>query len=69
MTSRTMISTSWSSIAGERRSDDTTDRHAGWDGKLNGKVVKNGVYTWMLRAQSVFNGVNHDLHGHVTVVR
>ncbi len=48
---------------------DTTDRHAGWDGKMNGKVVKNGVYTWLLRAQSVYNGVNHDLQGHVTVVR
>lgn len=48
---------------------DTTDRHAGWEGKLNGKVVKNGVYTWMLRAQSVYNGVNHDLRGHVNVVR
>lgn len=48
---------------------DTTDRNAGWDGKMNGKVVKNGVYTWMLRAQSVYTGVNHDLMGHVTVVR
>lgn len=47
----------------------TTDRHAGWDGKMNGKAVKNGVYTWMLRAQSVYTGVNHDLRGHVTVVR
>ncbi len=48
---------------------DATDRSAGWDGKLNGSVVKNGVYTWMLRAQSVYTGVNHDLVGHVTVVR
>jgi gliding motility-associated-like protein len=48
---------------------DTTDRNAGWDGKMNGKAVKNGVYTWMLRAQSLYTGVNHDLMGHVTVVR
>lgn len=48
---------------------DTTDRNQGWDGKMNGKVVKNGVYTWMLRAQSAYTDVNHDLVGHVTVVR
>jgi gliding motility-associated-like protein len=47
---------------------DTTDPHQGWDGKMNGKVVKNGVYTWMLRAQSAYTGVNHDLQGQVTVV-
>jgi gliding motility-associated-like protein len=48
---------------------DSTDRHAGWDGKMNGKTVKNGVYTWMLRAKSVYTGVSRDLIGHVTVVR
>jgi len=47
---------------------DTTDPHQGWDGKMNGKVVKNGVYNWILRAQSAYTGVNHDLNGSVTVV-
>jgi gliding motility-associated-like protein len=47
---------------------DTTDPHQGWDGKMNGKVVKNGVYNWMLRAQSAYTGINHDLNGSVTVV-
>ena len=47
---------------------DTTDPHKGWDGKVNGKVVENGVYTWMLRAQSAYMGINHDLRGSVTVV-
>jgi gliding motility-associated-like protein len=48
---------------------DSTDRDKGWDGKYNGKPVPNGVYVWMLRAQSIYTGVNHDLRGHVTVVR
>ncbi|MEO8733002.1 MAG: gliding motility-associated C-terminal domain-containing protein, partial [Flavobacteriales bacterium] len=48
---------------------DTTDAHQGWDGKLNGKVVENGVYNWMLRAQSAYTGINHDLRGSVTLVR
>jgi gliding motility-associated-like protein len=47
---------------------DTTDPLKGWDGKLNGKVVENGVYNWMLRAQSAYTGINHDLVGTVTVV-
>ncbi|MEO8732738.1 MAG: PKD domain-containing protein [Flavobacteriales bacterium] len=47
---------------------DTTDPHQGWDGKMNGKVVKNGVYNWMLRAQSAYTGINHDLRGSVTLV-
>lgn len=48
---------------------ESTDRHAGWDGKYNGKPVKDGVYVWMLRAQSRFTQVNHDLRGHVTILR
>ena len=48
---------------------ETKDRHQGWDGKLNGRTVKNGVYVWMLHAQSRFTQVNYDLRGHVTVVR
>lgn len=47
---------------------DTTSSTEGWDGKYNGKVVKNGVYTWMLRAQSVYTGINHDLRGTITVI-
>lgn len=48
---------------------ETTDRHAGWDGTYKGKKVPVGVYTWMLHAQSVYTKANHDLQGHVTVVR
>lgn len=48
---------------------DTTDPYEGWDGKVNGKVVQNGVYNWMLRAQSMYTGINHDMRGSVTVVR
>ena len=47
---------------------DATDPQQAWDGKLGGKVVKNGVYNWMLRAQSAYTGINHDLRGSVTVV-
>ena len=47
---------------------DTTDPQHGWDGTLSGKVVENGVYNWMLRAESAYNGINHDLRGSVTVV-
>ena len=48
---------------------DSTDRTAGWDGTWKGKNVQNGVYVWMLRAQSRYTGVNTDMRGHVTVVR
>ncbi|MBS1943903.1 MAG: gliding motility-associated C-terminal domain-containing protein, partial [Bacteroidetes bacterium] len=48
---------------------ESTDPHAGWDGRYGGKPVKNGVYVWMLRAQSRFTKVNRDFRGHVTVVR
>lgn len=48
---------------------ETTDPRTGWDGRYGGKPVKNGVYVWMLRAQSRFTKVNRDFRGHVTVVR
>lgn len=48
---------------------ETKDRYAGWDGTYKGRTVKNGVYVWMLRAQSRYNGVNYDLRGHVSVIR
>lgn len=48
---------------------ETNDRHMAWDGKYHGRTVKNGVYVWMLRVRSRYTGVNHDLRGHVTVVR
>lgn len=48
---------------------ETKDRHAGWDGRYKGKVVKNGVYVWMLHIKSKYSGVNHDLRGHVSVIR
>lgn len=48
---------------------ETKDRYQGWDGKYKGKTVKNGVYVWMLRAQSRYTGANYDLRGHITVVR
>ncbi len=48
---------------------ETKDRHAGWDGTYKGKKVQTGVYNWMLHAQSVYTRTNHDLRGHVTVVR
>ncbi|MCC6840841.1 MAG: gliding motility-associated C-terminal domain-containing protein [Flavobacteriales bacterium] len=48
---------------------ETTDRKVGWDGTYKGKKVPVGVYNWTLHAQSVYTKTNHDLQGHVTVVK
>jgi gliding motility-associated-like protein len=48
---------------------EATDIKQGWDGTYKGRKVPPGVYPWLLRAQSAYTGLNHDLRGSVTVVR
>ena len=47
----------------------STDRDAGWDGSIKGKEPVTGVYAWLLRATSAHTGLEHELRGHVTLVR
>lgn len=47
----------------------TTDPAHPWDGKLNGTAVTSGVYVWKLKARSTYTQNDHELTGHVTVVR
>lgn len=47
----------------------TNDPTKPWDGRLGGSVVKNGVYVWKLKARSAYTQNDHEMLGHVSVVR
>ena len=44
------------------------DIYSGWDGKIKGKTVESGVYTWLVVYKD-FTGVQYTKSGAVTVIR
>jgi gliding motility-associated-like protein len=47
---------------------ETTDYNKGWDGRKDGKVVQQSVYTWLIFFNSV-TGREYKMIGHLTVLR
>lgn len=47
---------------------ETLDRSIGWDGTLNGALVKEGIYAWRLTARSAYTTQPYEMLGHVTVL-
>ncbi|MFT7156632.1 MAG: gliding motility-associated-like protein [Parvicella sp.] len=49
---------------------ETTEFGTGWDGTAKtGEMLPFGVYVWKLRAKDLYENVEHDLIGHVTLIR
>jgi gliding motility-associated-like protein len=49
---------------------ETTEFGTGWDGTAKtGEMLPFGVYVWRLRAKDLYEDVEHDLIGHVTLIR
>ena len=40
-----------------------------WDGTYNGKPVKQGVYTWVVRTKDMLNDAKYTYDGHINVIR
>ena len=47
----------------------TENVHSGWNGRLNGEKVDNGVYGYMLEYRSVITGSRKQMKGNVSVLR
>ena len=45
------------------------DVNIGWDGSYNGRLVKEGVYTWKIRLKSIYTDEYRDYNGHVNMLR
>jgi gliding motility-associated-like protein len=46
----------------------TTDVNMSWDGTVNGKVIQQGVYPWLIILKDV-NNINHKFDGHVNILK
>jgi gliding motility-associated-like protein len=62
---RLMIFDRWGNLVFE-----TTDLHQGWDGRIKGQsdIAQMDTYVWKLKAVDV-TGVEHDMIGHVNLIR
>lgn len=58
-----LIYNKWGEIVFE-----TKDYKAKWDGKIKGKIIEGGVYTWLLIYKNT-NGIGNQITGRVTVIR
>lgn len=47
---------------------ESNDIYKGWDGKVNGKLVEGGVYTYKIYARLI-SGKEIETHGNVTILR
>ncbi len=47
----------------------TTDINKGWDGKFEGKLCQEGVYSWLIYYKSVDSTVRKKKFGHVTLLK
>lgn len=48
---------------------ETHDTTVGWDGTYNGKLCKEGTYTWKIVIKQKVKDYRIDLNGHVTILR
>lgn len=48
---------------------ETTDINDYWDGTYQNRPVQDGSYTWKIEYREVIMDIEHELHGHVTVIR
>ena len=47
----------------------SNDPAIGWDGKAGGDVLKTGIYVWKLETRDMLSRVNHEYHGHMSLLK
>ena len=45
------------------------DPSIGWDGTYKGKVIPQGTYTWVIRANDQLNDDKHTFNGYINIIR
>ena len=45
------------------------DASIGWDGKYEGKIVKDGTYIWKIDFKETMSDKRHSVKGHINVLR
>ena len=47
----------------------STNPDEGWDGTMGGEKIKTDVYIWKLETRDLFERLNHEYFGHVTLLK
>lgn len=47
----------------------SNDPTEGWEGKAGGDVLKTGIYIWKLETRDLLTRINHEYHGHVSLLK
>ena len=47
----------------------SSDPTEGWEGKAGGDVLKTGMYIWQLETRDLLTRINHEYHGHVSLLK
>lgn len=48
---------------------ETNDATVGWDGTYGGKLVKEGIYTWIIEFKTAFSDERKSINGHVNMMK
>ena len=48
---------------------ESNDPAIGWDGTYNGRIVQQGMYSWVIECKDQFNDAKHVFDGHINVLR
>jgi gliding motility-associated-like protein len=47
----------------------STNPDEGWDGTMGGEVIKTDIYVWKLETRDLFERINHEYIGHVSLLK
>ncbi len=47
----------------------SNDPTEGWEGKSGGEMLKTGMYVWKLETRDMLTRINHEYHGHVSLLK
>jgi gliding motility-associated-like protein len=47
----------------------STNPDEGWDGTMGGEIIKTDVYVWKLETRDLFERINREYIGHVSLLK